>query len=514
MQKRQSNMAKTRSTCRPLGCCCSGATDEAFAYLMNGPGAATSACGAFLQVAVMKFAMDKAGCDGDGEDCGKVYGMSPGALIIAMAAGGMFFAGFAMPVLGAINDFTTYRRGMGRWCTALYLAVNALQIYIVKDTWFVMWFLQCTIGITAWLGNRVCQMSYAAEITSDHLTHLPTINGRMALYYFVGITLLCVVGAGSSAALGVYDTARFMQVVAVVVGGFFLGVSWTYFPKATKPSRTREGDGWLIWAGFREIRASISRVRSTYPTLWKFYVAMMLSDSAIATYIQCLIVYINVQLKEFDIGVFLVVITLFTVVGVVFSTFVSARLGPLRSLQLSIFAIGAQMALTVLFVYRPQHSNLVPAMGAVSGFTLGWREPEQHNVHVSFIPGGEESTTTGLFFFLMIAVQWVPALGFAVVYAITDSMRSSMALLVVFIALGLGVMCTLDQAQGAKEIEGTLHLRTDKARARLSVIGAGKVAGVGVTKDTFGRRPSAPPSDEAPDEAALKTRDVELSDAT
>ena len=108
MHKRASNVAKPRSKCRPMGCCCREATDEAFAYLMNGPGAATAMAGAFLQVAVTKFAMKKAGCDSDGEDCGKVYGMSPASLILAMAAGGMFVAAFMMPVLGAVNDFTTY----------------------------------------------------------------------------------------------------------------------------------------------------------------------------------------------------------------------------------------------------------------------------------------------------------------------------------------------------------------------------------------------------------------------
>ena len=183
-----------------------------------------------------------------------------------------------------------------------------LQIYIVEETWFLMWLLQCTIGFTAYLGNRVCQMSYAAELTHDHLSHLPYINARMALYFCGTITIFAVVGAGASAVLGVYDTARFMQVVSVVVGGFFLGASWTYFPPVKASREMDDPDGWVLWAGFRELRASLSRVRTRYPTLWKFYLGMMLSDSAIATYTQCVLVYINVQLKEFDVGVFLMVV--------------------------------------------------------------------------------------------------------------------------------------------------------------------------------------------------------------
>lgn len=105
----------------------------------------------FLSTALIFYASEAAGCvEDDGtilEDCdGKVDGFKPASLITNISVISGLLAAFFMPIVGAIIDYTPYRRTTGVVSAVILSVIQATQIALYSSTWYAMMILQAIAG--------------------------------------------------------------------------------------------------------------------------------------------------------------------------------------------------------------------------------------------------------------------------------------------------------------------------------------------------------------------------------
>jgi hypothetical protein len=96
--------------------------------------------GAFLATALIKIAKDEAGCQIEKEsklpDCNeKVYGLKPSSLLSTFATVLGLVAAISMPLAGAIVDYTSHRRGMGRFMASIFCLSLFPTIFVSRQNW-------------------------------------------------------------------------------------------------------------------------------------------------------------------------------------------------------------------------------------------------------------------------------------------------------------------------------------------------------------------------------------------
>jgi MFS-type transporter involved in bile tolerance (Atg22 family) len=99
--------------------------------------------GAFLATALIKIAKDEAGCQieklpGESKlpDCNeKVYGLKPSSLLSTFATVLGLVAAISMPLAGAIVDYTSHRRGMGRFMASIFCLSLFPTIFVSRQNW-------------------------------------------------------------------------------------------------------------------------------------------------------------------------------------------------------------------------------------------------------------------------------------------------------------------------------------------------------------------------------------------
>ena len=82
----------------------------------------------FMVVALLKLAHARAGCDGDDDCRGTIFGgFRPSAWITMIQMLGQLGAALAMPLMGATTDYTTWTRKAGYRTAWAMCAITALQ---------------------------------------------------------------------------------------------------------------------------------------------------------------------------------------------------------------------------------------------------------------------------------------------------------------------------------------------------------------------------------------------------
>lgn len=117
----------------------------------------------FLSTSLIYLANNHAGClneeDKVIEGCNaRVYGQSPAALIANIAVFSGLLSACFMPLVGAMVDYTPYRKPIGVSVAVVMIVVQAVQIATIPSTWFAMAILQ---GIAGFLYQMQVLASYA-----------------------------------------------------------------------------------------------------------------------------------------------------------------------------------------------------------------------------------------------------------------------------------------------------------------------------------------------------------------
>lgn len=108
----------------------------------------------FYGAALQHLAHEQARCiDEEGEiveDCeNRVYGMKPSNIVANIAVISGLGSSIFLPVIGAMVDFTSYRRLLFRTVLCLIMTIQFIQVFTNGNNWFAFALLQSLAGILA-----------------------------------------------------------------------------------------------------------------------------------------------------------------------------------------------------------------------------------------------------------------------------------------------------------------------------------------------------------------------------
>ena len=223
-----------------------------------------------LSVSLLYLAKKEAGCDGDDDAqvCNKLYGFYPSSLITTIGTISSLMAAFLLPFIGAIIDSTRHRRTLGMITATILMTIQAIQIYTVEETWFIMSILQAINGFLFHVLNLTAY-AYLPEIGRD--VGEETMN-KYSSGYFMSIfgteCVYAVVVLALAVALSLSNVHLAMvgQAVNVPVSGSLYFLAWRYFtPKDAK--RKLEPNESVCTSGFIQVFKTAKGIYNAYPCI-------------------------------------------------------------------------------------------------------------------------------------------------------------------------------------------------------------------------------------------------------
>ena len=230
--------------------------------------------GMFLTPSLVYLAKEAAGCLGvpAGECDSRVYGLLPSSLVPMTVVIAGLTSAFLMPVIGAIIDFTPFRRILGISASIILFCIQSAQIGTVSSTWFMMLILQAFAGVAYDMQN-LASTAYFPDIgrkAGEDKTTKFQASFSMILFTTEFFYLLIVVGLGLVLKLDTVTTGQAAQALSALCVALALGVGWTLLPHVPalhkKPDETP-----LLKAGFSQLWRTAKGINSHYGTTLRWF---------------------------------------------------------------------------------------------------------------------------------------------------------------------------------------------------------------------------------------------------
>eukprot|EP00551_Chaetoceros_affinis_P007698 CAMPEP_0203668440 /NCGR_PEP_ID=MMETSP0090-20130426/5065_1 /ASSEMBLY_ACC=CAM_ASM_001088 /TAXON_ID=426623 /ORGANISM="Chaetoceros affinis, Strain CCMP159" /LENGTH=498 /DNA_ID=CAMNT_0050532881 /DNA_START=97 /DNA_END=1593 /DNA_ORIENTATION=- len=361
-------------------------------------------------VAICEDAENDAECDG------KVYGFKPTSLVTNIATIAGILGAFLLPIVGALVDYTDHRKVLGATVAALLIAVQAVQIYTVQDTWFVMSILQA-INSFFYQVLSLAAYAYLPEIKQavGEVT-MATYSSQFYAWMFASqiAYLVAITAVSFVLEFGDVVTAHIGQAVDVAVSGPFFLLAFYFFTKQAAKRRLPEGHS-LTSTGFKQVFSTSKGIFQHYPrTLGYFFASILFSEAAVNSFSVVSVTFlVEYGFNTVETGIVMVIVFIFCIVGTFFANFMMKKLGsPIRSMK---FALMSFIVVNfVMFPLIPKLQILVYLAGALWGLMLGWFYPTELQLFATLMPKGQEAELAGFYLYCTQVLGWLPPLIFTI----------------------------------------------------------------------------------------------------
>jgi UMF1 family MFS transporter len=396
-------------------------TNDANGWMFNNFGGnVATMSNIFLATAIIYLARTDIGCEEVGSTCSTVYGFKPSSLITLVATASGIMSAFLLPYIGAIVDYTPKRKLLGIVSTITFIIIQAVQIGISQNTWFIMTILQAFNGFFYQV-NEMCILAYLPEI-DEQLNDERKFTWYNTLFTIFGTffqVLYIIVLIGVSGVLQYNDAqiGRLGQIFAVIFGGIPWYVGWSFFEEKEAKRPLEEGSS-LATAGFKQIFNTTKGLFQEYPrTVGLYFLGVVFVDAAVESSLAISVTYFSVIL-EFDarvIGILFIITLCSSMLGAVAMFWLTRRLNPMTTLKLtlvmSILAnFGVYFTLT-----DPSRRNLAFGAGFIWGLIAGVYYPLYRVIYALIVPADQEAELAGFFRYCGQILAWCPPLVFTVI---------------------------------------------------------------------------------------------------
>jgi len=272
-----------------------------WAFDAIGRNVAVVGAGAFLGTALLKLAKEAAGCEtepapgtSDIPECNeRVYGIRPSSLLTTYTMVVGVASSTMLPLMGAILDYTSHRRLIGRTLSTIVCVLLFPTIFISEKTWFGVALIQIGIAFVGWAQTLVTY-AYLPEL-SDLEDHLAGYTKSFTIISFSSmvIYLAGVVAISSVVGIGDIGTAQLGQAIAFGISCTFLYLAWGKLMKR-RPAARNLPEGHSLWtAGFIQIYHTTIHIYRHLPTLKWFYLSVSCMDSSVKYVFEefCVMIY-------------------------------------------------------------------------------------------------------------------------------------------------------------------------------------------------------------------------------
>jgi len=402
-------------------------TDDSTGYMLSSFGSgAVIASNFFLSTAFLELAKREAGCideDDDDEEYSvcekKVYGFKPASLILLIPTISGVMSAFLLPVVGAMIDYTPYRRTLFAIFSCILLSIQGAQVATMETTWFIMIILQAINGFI-FDGVSISRIAYLLEIATDVGEEVMTSYAGYfnASFYvsqlgFIITNVAIMIGAG----LDEVGIARIAQGFDVVVSGIFYYLAWTFFSN-TEGKELPENDS-LILAGFKQNFRTIKGMYQHYrSTLFLYFIAVLFQQTGVQTFTVVANTYLLEQLDfgGLSVSIIFIVVMCSIIPGGFLGSFVTRKTDPKKAMILCLTCFIVANFIGFLVLNGPDKKNLVYIFAVIWGVLIGWCYTTDSLLFSLICPKGQESEFSGFNQYCSKVLTWLPPLVFTLMF--------------------------------------------------------------------------------------------------
>jgi MFS-type transporter involved in bile tolerance (Atg22 family) len=377
----------------------------------------------FLASSFIFLACDEAGGidpdDGTCDEDATARGFKPSALIANIAVISGILSAIFMPFFGAIIDYTDHRKLTGILSAFLLIAIQAVQIGTVAQTWFTMAILQAIAGFIYQV-QVVSNYAYLPEIARE--VGQSSMNNFTAIFtqsQFLSQALFNIVVIGISVGFSMDTVVTGMagQVVCVAWGVVFFPWGWRMLPARPARHTLQEGQ-WMLTAGFTQNWRTTKAIWVRYRKGLKWYLlALIFAEASAAATTNLAVIYLSdtVGLNGTQIGIFFLVALFCTIPGAWIGSKITHRTNPNTSWKLCQLTLAAATIVGAMFledIKGPKELSYIWA--ACIGLLLGWFYPTENLFFSMCLPKGQEAELAGFFVYCTQILGWLPPLLFSI----------------------------------------------------------------------------------------------------
>lgn len=415
----------------------------------------------FLTIALLRLATIRAGCDGDDECKGTVYGgFRPSSFLTTIIMCGQLSAALAMPLVGAVVDYTTWTRPLGAK-TAWALAAVTVAQGVLLPLLLVVSLLQ-VLSIAAYVAHQVAVLAYLPTLSRDekeaqvdHERHRINSQSVIAAFSALILGIVCCAAVAVSAGLGVVDTARLSQLssgfgLVVIYGRFWHGYGSSALVEVpAKKVRTRA----TLWRqGLHDVAHSYAFLRAEHPDAGNFLLGYALANSSMTGFASLSIVFMNDHLELSplaSIAVILIVL-LVSIPAAAAATNLMDAIGAKKTFVYSVVVMVVSSVVGPAILCGPSCASYTFAFAVVWGMAYGAYYSANTALYSELVPVGSEAQFMSLYYFAANLLTWAPPATYSILNQFFNRTEIAMYVLAFFFAISLPVFARIRRPHDAK----------------------------------------------------------------
>ncbi len=385
------------------------------------------------------------------------WGLSGEALFSILIGVGSIILLLAMPILGAMADYSDSKKRMLR-NFAFLGAVFALGVPFVPDGQVMLFLVVVVVSQFGFVAANVFYDGFLPDITTDDTIDKVSSKG-FALGYlggglYLALALVLIMFSSDE------PDALLTESLAARISIFGAGVWWIVFslfslsrlPADSEIANDKQSIRQFARIGFDRTMATTKKLKH-FPQLLLFIVAFIIYNSGTGTVIAVSGPYaedtLGLEIETIALAFLLVQFIAFF--GALMFGMVSGRTGPKRAIMITL-VIWTGLAGAAYFIPEGSSAGFL-GLAAVVGFVLGGVQALSRSLYGTMIPEEASAEFFG-FFSVFSKLSGIGPLVFGIVSAVTGSGRAAILSVAAFFIIGLVLLARVD-------VEAARASRTD-----------------------------------------------------
>lgn len=378
------------------------------------------------------------------------WGLSGDALFSILVGLGSILLLLAMPVLGAIADYSnSKKRSLRTW--AFIGALSTLAIPFVPDGQVPLFLIIVVVSQFGFVAANVFYDGYLPEIASDETMDKVSSKGFALGYLGGGLYLLLALVLISLSGDG--DDALLSEALAARIAIFGSGIWWIGFMIFSLVRLPEDGEGsdkrtiaQFTRIGFSRTAATAKRLGG-FRNLLIFVIAFVFYNSGVGTVIAISGPYAEdtLGLEILTIGLAFLLVQFIAFFGAYMFGALAGRIGTKPAIMVSL-VIWTFLAVAAYFLPAETPSAFL-ALASVVGFVLGGVQALSRSLYGTMIPEEASAEFFG-FFSVFSKLSGIGPLIFGLVSWTTGDSRIAILSVAGFFLIGMVLLALVDVDEG------------------------------------------------------------------
>ncbi|CAJ1951376.1 unnamed protein product [Cylindrotheca closterium] len=371
----------------------------------------------FISSSLLYLASQEAGCldeDGKTTECDeKIYGFQPSSLITNIAVISNVVAAVLNPLMGAVVDFTDHRHALGTICAFLIIGIQAVQVYTVSSTWFIMAILQSVAGAIYqfMLTSTYAYFPEMAEQLGEKAMSNIAPKITITQFSFQATFMVLIIGISIGIGSGDVLTAQISQGINAVILLVCWSIGWFKLLPKSKAKRTLPEGKSLFSAGFSQIFQTAKHINSHYKNSIRWYLlALVFAEAGANSFTICAVTYLNEVLKMSgtETGIVFLIVLVCTIPGSILCEYVVNKTNFNTGWRLNMLYFSIVTTVGVFVLNDENDKIMTYVMGVFWGIALGWFYPTENGFFAVLVPQEQATEMAGIYNFCALVISWCP----------------------------------------------------------------------------------------------------------